>query len=150
MFVSVTRLRIRRWWFLPAFAIHAVRSRRQLKSSPGFVCGSLAPEPWFAFWTATVWTDEKSMKAFRNSGAHLKAMPRLSRLCDEASYVHWQQDDETIPTSAAMFERLRDTGKLSKVLHPSVAHSTGQKTGTAEPRSVGSFRPSRVSSDDSI
>ena len=98
--------------------------------------------------TILIWTDEKSMKAFRNSGAHLKAMPRLSRLCDEASYVNWQQNDATIPTSATMFERLRNSGKLSKVKHPSVAHSAGQKTGTVEPRSVGVFRPSRVSSQD--
>jgi hypothetical protein len=66
------------------------------------------------------------MRRFRNAGDHLKAMTRLVDWCDEASYAHWQQDDSSVPSATVAFERLRDAGKLSKVRHPSAAHTSGQ------------------------
>lgn len=144
MFVSVTRLHLRRWWYLPAFALHALRSRRQVRGSPGFVRGGLAGEPWLGFWTITIWADERSMKGFRNSAAHLKAMPRLSHWCDEASYVHWEQDGDAIPTAQAAFERLGSVGKLSKVRHPTAGHAAGRKTGNSAPLPPGEFGPRRL------
>jgi hypothetical protein len=82
-----------------------------------------------------------SMKGFRNSGAHLRAMPRLAKWCDEASYVHWEQEGESIPSADAIFDRLRDGGTLSKVHFPSAAHSAGNKVGKGRPRLVGALRP---------
>jgi hypothetical protein len=108
---------------------------------PGFHRGMLGGEKWLAFWTITVWDDEKSMKAFRNSDAHLRVMPRLANWCDEASFVHWEQNDESIPTAELVFQRLRDTGTLSKVRHPSAAHSAGNKTGKNKPRFVSALWP---------
>ena len=147
MFVSVTRLRLRRWLFLPAFAVHAVRSNRQVGSSPGFVGGSLAYERSLGFWTVTVWADERAMKAFRNGGAHLKAMPRLSRWCDEASYVHWEQDDAAVPTAAVAFARLGESGRLSKIRHPSAAHGGGERVEKSPPKSAGPLLPRPGRSD---
>jgi len=144
MFVSVTRLRLRSWRFLPGFALHSLRSRSQIRSSPGFLRGCFARDSWLSFWTITIWTDELSMKAFRNSGAHLKAMPRLSNWCDEASYVHWEQRDDLLPTGATVFDRLRDTGKLSKVRRPSPAHARGDKIGKAPPTLVGAFHSAKA------
>src|SRR5947209_2033210 len=126
MFVSITRLHVRKWWFLAPFALHTTRSMRQVQSSTGFLGGRLAPEPLLGFWTITVWTDEEAMRRFRNSAAHLKAMPHLLEWCDESSYVHWHQDDSSVPTAAVAFERLRDGGKLSKVRYQSAAHASGK------------------------
>jgi hypothetical protein len=66
-------------------------------------------------------------------------MPRLSNWCDEASYVHWEQGDEMLPAGATIFDRLRDTGKLSTVRRPSAAHSRGDKVGKTPPTLVGAF-----------
>jgi hypothetical protein len=143
MFLSVTRLKLRSWRFLPGFALHALRSRSQAITSPGLIAGKFATEPGFVFWTITLWTDEQSMKSFRNSAAHLKAMPRLAHWCDEASYVHWEQEDLTMPNATIIFERLRDTGKLSHVKYPSGEHAGGAKTGKTEPKLAGAFGPAK-------
>jgi hypothetical protein len=141
MFVSVTRLRIRSWRFMPGFMFYAQRSRKQIQSSSGFIRGTIARDPAGGFWTITGWTDEKSMKSFRNSAAHLKAMPKLSRWCDEGSYVHWEQDEPSLPTAKVCYERLRDSGKLSRVQDPSAGHGRGEKAGTTVPALVGPFMP---------
>jgi hypothetical protein len=144
VFVSITRLRVRRWWLVPAFAVQTWRSRQQARSTPGFLAGALAGELWLVFWTFTVWVDENSMRSFRNSAAHLNAMPRLLRWCDEASYVHWEQEDPALPSPETAFERLRDLGKLSKVLYPSPRHAAGNSTGQTVPKQAGEFRPPRI------
>jgi hypothetical protein len=119
---------------MPSFALHAWRSMRQAQRSAGFLGGGLATEPPLCFWTFTVWTAEQAMHGFRNTAAHMRAMPRLLRLCDEASYAHWQQDDAAVPAPAVAFARLRDAGKLSKVNSPSAAHAAGKSTAGVEPR----------------
>ena len=139
MFVSATRLHLRSIRFLPGFFVHSLRSRGQIRSSPGFIRGTFANDGLLGFWTLTLWTDEKSMKAFRTSGAHLRAMPRLSNWCDEASYAHWEQDAESIPSADTAFEQLREIGKLSTVRHPSAAHSRGEKVPESPPKLVGAF-----------
>jgi hypothetical protein len=98
-------------------------------------------EPPLGFWTVTVWADEQAMGRFRNAGSHLKAMPRLLDWCDEASYTHWEQDDSSVPSSTVLFERLRDTGKLSKVRYPSPAHASGKTVSLMEPNLGRYLRP---------
>ena len=88
-FVSLTRLRIRALWFMLGFAFHALRSNRQVRSTPGFLGGSLLLDRKRTFWTMTAWDSEEAMRAYRTSGAHKAAMPTLSHWCDEASVAHW-------------------------------------------------------------
>lgn len=145
MFVSVTRLHLRHWWFLPAFAWHAIRSRDQLRHSEGFLVGAVAGEFLLGYWTITVWADEGAMRAFRNANAHQRAMPKLSRWCDEASYAHWEQETASLPPVATVFDRLRNGGNQSKVRHPSKAHANGSLTGKSPPRYSGTpIEPSNV------
>ena len=56
-FVSITRLRVRSWRFLPGFAFHVWRSVRQVRAATGFQGGSLLPERGRTFWTMTLWDD---------------------------------------------------------------------------------------------
>jgi hypothetical protein len=143
MCVSVTRLHVRRWRFLLLFVVQTYRSMRQARSSVGFLGGQLAGEPLFGFWTITVWTDERAMRGFRDTAAHLKAMLRLLDWCDEASYAHWQQQDSSLPTVETAFERVRDTGNLSKVRFPSAGHAAGRTVANAPPKPGPLVRPPR-------
>lgn len=133
----MTRLHVRRWWYLPLFAFHTQRSASQVRGSSGFLGGRFATEPIFGFWTITVWAGDQAMRNFRNTAAHLKAMPKLLNWCDEASYVHWRQEDSDIPSVPEVFKRMREDGKLSKVRHPSAAHAAGRTAADKEPKGAG-------------
>lgn len=125
IFVSVTRLRLRSLRFLPAFALRAVGSTRQIRRSPGFIDGRFATEGVSAFWTITAWREDAAMLHYRNSGEHGRAMSRLIEWCDEASLVHWLQEDAVLPTPVEAVARMVEEGRLSKVRHPSARHAAG-------------------------
>lgn len=122
-FVSVTRLRIRKWRFLPSFLGHTLRTRRQVTRSPGFRQGLLLLDRRWTFWTLTAWDDQAAMRAYMTTGDHRTAMPRLLDWCDEASVVHWAQPDSALPSWVEADRRMRSEGRPSKVRNPSPTHA---------------------------
>jgi hypothetical protein len=133
-FVSITRLRIRSWRFMPPFVVDTLRSLSQTKAAPGFLAGSLLADRKRTFWTLTLWTDQSDMRRFMTGGAHRRAMPKLLDWCDEASVVHWAQEAEDIPNWNEAVERMRSEGRVSKVRHPSPQH---RDLTFASPRTAG-------------
>jgi hypothetical protein len=117
--VSITRLRVRRWRYLPGFLLYAFASVLQARRALGSLAVSVLNDANFAFWTRTVWTDEAAMRAFMLSGAHRRVMPRLLNWCDEASVVHWIQDTAEAPPWPEAHRRLQAEGRRSRVRHPS-------------------------------
>jgi heme-degrading monooxygenase HmoA len=75
--ISVTRLRVRSFIYLPQFFWDTFKSTRQAEHSVGFLGGRLLVNRKNVFWTMTAWKDEAAMNAFRIGGAHRKAMPKL-------------------------------------------------------------------------
>ena len=122
-FVSVTRARIRRIWFMPGFAFHAVRSYNQASRAQGFLGGAVLPDRRLTFWTLTTWDGADSMRAYMLSGPHRAAMPRFVEWCDEASVVHWDQDDPAIPDWTEAERRMRAEGRASRIRRPSPHHA---------------------------
>jgi len=123
-FVSLTRLRIRSVRFMPQFILHAMRSQSQVKKAPGFQAGALLPDRSWTFWTMTAWDSAESMRAYMTAGPHKKAMPHLLHWCDEASVAHWEQAESALPTWTEADRRMRESGRASKVLHPSPEHAS--------------------------
>jgi hypothetical protein len=121
-FVSITRLRVRSWRYLPVFLLHAFRSTRQAKKADGLISLLLLRDANFCFWTSTVWRDEAAMRVFLLSGDHRRAMPHLLDWCDEASIVHWTQEMPDAPSWPEAHRRMQQQGRPSKVRHPSEAH----------------------------
>ena len=119
--VSITRLRVRSWRYLPMFFVAALRSARQAARSNGNLAAALLRDAGNAFWTATSWTDERAMKAFMHAAPHGPAMRKLLEWCDEAALVHWTQESGALPTWAVAYARLQREGRTSKVNHPSAA-----------------------------
>jgi heme-degrading monooxygenase HmoA len=123
-FISITRLRVRSIRFLPFFALYAYRSLRQAKASSGFQHGGLLADRNRTFWTMTAWDNQESMRHFMTTGSHSAAMPRLLDWCDEASVVHWDQAEAALPSWTEADQRMRASGRASKVRNPSPQHAT--------------------------
>jgi heme-degrading monooxygenase HmoA len=119
VFISVTRLRVQAIRYLPSFVWRTLQSVRQTERAFGFLGGKLLRETRNAFWTVTAWEDEAVMNAFRTSGAHRRAMPKLLQWCDEAAVVHWTQETAELPAWREAHRRMVEEGRISKVNHPS-------------------------------
>ena len=123
-FISLTRLRIRSIYFVPLFVIYALRTLDQVKKAPGFQDGALLRDRSWTFWTMTAWESQESMLTFMTTGSHKRAMPRLLHWCDEASVAHWTQAEMALPSWSEADQRMRKSGRISKVLHPSPRHAS--------------------------
>src|SRR5262245_54857210 len=121
-FISVTRLRVRRFAYLPGFILFALRSARQAKRAAGNLGVGLLREANRTFWTRTSWRDESSMKAFMLAMPHRKAMEKLADWCDEAAVVHGKQENAGLPDWPEAHRRLVVEGRRSKVKYPSPDH----------------------------
>lgn len=123
MLVSVTRLRLRSWRYVPGFVRDSAASLGGAIRAAGFIDGKLLADRHLAFWTATRWRDEAAMRAWLGMGAHGRAMPRLANWCDEASVVRWQQPDGApFPAWGECHERMTAEGRASAVRFPTQAH----------------------------
>ena len=125
VFISATRLRLRSAWFLLPFLRSNSRTLKQLKRESAFIKGKLLVDRRLTFWTLTAWRNEQDMHAYRNSGAHLEAMPKLINWCDEAHAAHWSQDGEELPAWHQVYQRIiAPEARVSKVRYPSKDHNT--------------------------
>jgi hypothetical protein len=140
-FISATRLHLRsKRYFLP-FQIYVILSALQTKRSGGFRGGLLGGDAQGGYWTVTMWDSDAAMRAFRNSGAHRAAMPRLLNWCDEASYAHWEAGAPALPSMDEAYQRMSTSGTLSKVNHPSAAHAAGRAVSDGVPRGGLNLKP---------
>jgi heme-degrading monooxygenase HmoA len=131
--VYITRLRLRSLGFLPVFMVHSLSSARQARQTPGFLGGRLLSDGAYTYWTVTVWRDGQSMKNFRDSGAHKRAMPKLKHWCDEAATAHTEKDGPDLPSPEAIYEHLQSNFRLSKVAKPSAAQADGRLSDNLRP-----------------
>ncbi len=121
-FVSITRLRLRSWKYLPGLYVETVRAALQALRAGGNLSLSTLRDANNVYWTRTVWTDEAAMRAYMTSGAHRAAMPKFLEWCDEAAVAHWTQQGADAPDWAEAHRRLIAEGRPSKLTHPSPTH----------------------------
>lgn len=57
------------------------------------------------------------------SGSHRQAMPKLADWADEASVVHWYQEDLESPGWTEGARRMKAEGRAAKLRHPSPHHA---------------------------
>jgi hypothetical protein len=121
---SITRLRLRSLFTLPAFARATRAIAEQCGASAGLINGAVLAEGRLVFWTRSAWESAAAMKAFRDDGVHREIMPKLMEWCDEASVVQWQGEAET--DWDAIYARMMEHGRLSRVKKPTPAHTAKQ------------------------
>ena len=115
IFVSITRLRVRSWRFLPAFAMQTLRIARQARKAEGNLAARLLRDRHNTFWTATSWTSETAMRHFMRAAPHGPTMRNLLEWCDEAALVHWTQSGVELPAWEEAHRRMQVEGRSSKV-----------------------------------
>lgn len=125
-FISVTRLRLRSWRYLPEFLWLSFASDRQAKGASGNIKTKLIADANLTFWTLTIWENETAMRQFMRTGSHRQAMPKLVEWCNEASLVHWLQESHDFPPMAEVYQKLCQEGRFSRLSHPSPAHQHGE------------------------
>lgn len=118
---SITRLRLKSIFTLPAFARETRLISAQLAETPGFIDAAVLAEGRLVFWTRSVWESLDAMKAFRDSGAHRVSMPKLITWCDEAAVAQWQ--GEPASDWDEIYARMAGEGRLSRVKNPTKAHT---------------------------
>ena len=119
--ISITRLRVRSWRFLPSFFVYAFRSAKEATAAQGNLAAKVLNDRRNTFWTATSWSNEQALKSFIAAGAHAVAMRKLLHWCDEAAVAHWTQDGPELPSWPEAHRRMQHEGRASKVYHPSAA-----------------------------
>ena len=120
--ISVTRLRVRAFRYLPGFMYYAFLSGRQAKQASGNLGMGVLNDANLTFWTRTAWRDEAAMRDFMMAVPHRRAMAKLVEWCDEASIVHWTQESHDLPDWQEAHRRMVNEGRRSKVRHASPAH----------------------------
>ena len=81
------------------------------------------------------------MRKYMTTGSHKHAMPHLLDWCDEASVAHWTQIETELPSWGEADKRMRESGRVSKVRHPSPQHAN-LKYRTPRTTRGGTIRPS--------
>jgi hypothetical protein len=99
--------------------LNALRTASQARTAAGNLSVSFLREKLFIFWTCTTWTEEAAMKSYMISGPHGRVMRHLLHWCDEAATVHWTQDSAEVPSWEEAHRRMQQSGRPSKVNHPS-------------------------------
>lgn len=117
---SITRLRLRSLFTLPAFARETRMIAAELSNAPGFLGGAVLAEGRLVFWTRSAWESIDAMKAFRDSGAHRVSMPKLIEWCDEASVA--QSAGGPMTDWDAIYTHMVEHGRSSRVRRPTKAH----------------------------
>ena len=142
-FISVRRLRVRSFIYLPQLFWDTFPSVRQVERSSGFLGGRLLVNAKNVFWTVTAWNDQAAMNAYRTSGAHRRVMPKLLNWCDEADVVHWTQESSEIPLWQEVHRRMVEEGKPSKVNHPSSDQASNHIPTPKQSRIERTLKPAR-------
>jgi hypothetical protein len=120
--VSITRLRVRRWLYLPQFLIQSFRAARQARRAAGNLAVSVLREADRAFWTRTVRRDEAAMRSFMQSDVHRRILARLPVWCDEAALVHiLAGGPSALATGGPAFEGQSPVGSPTPVRDPRAA-----------------------------
>lgn len=109
IYVSVTGLRVTRFYHAPRFWWHAIRSLSQAQHAEVNLSASTRTIDGVHH-TLSAWTDEAAMRRYLKSGAHLSAL-RVFRAIATGSTVGFVS--QTVPGWEEALRRWREDGRPS-------------------------------------
>jgi hypothetical protein len=131
--IVVTRLRLRDPSLLDEFFTHAVAVIEQATHAEGNLGVDALAEAHNAWWSVTAWQDRNRMQAFIDSEPHNSTAALLDHLCDEATFVDWEQASAQLPDWQTSWRRLVADGYSAPLTHQSDANQTRHFPAPVEP-----------------
>ena len=96
----------------------------QAQATDGSVGADTLQDADNTWWTATVWQDTAAIDGFVEADPHLTAMNHLDDWCDEATFVHWDQDGDDLPSWQVAWDRIIADGHSADLTAASAANSS--------------------------
>ena len=109
MIITVTSIRLRKWWLYFYLTSLAFKITLQLRKQKGFIKMKNTGFGYLHF-TLSVWETEEDLKRFAREGAHLKAMKKSSVLATEIRTYTYQSDQ--VPNWKEAKNLLLEKGKV--------------------------------------
>jgi quinol monooxygenase YgiN len=131
--IVVTRLRLRDPSLLDEFFTHAAAVLEQAMKSEGNLGADALAEAHDAWWSVTAWDDRAHMEAYVNTDPHLSTEALLDHLCDEATFVDWEQASPEPPDWQTSWRRLVADGQSATLTNASEANETRSFPAPVEP-----------------
>ena len=131
--IAVTRLRLRDPSLLDEFFTHAAAVLEQAMKSDGNLGADALAEAHDAWWSVTVWQQRSQMRAFVNAEPHLSIEALLDHLCDEATFVDWEQAGPELPDWQTSWRHLVADGQSATLTNPSEANQSRVFPAPVEP-----------------
>ena len=131
--IAVTRLRLRDPSLLDEFFTHAAAVLEQAMKPNGNSGADALAEAHDAWWSVTAWQQRAQMEAYVNAEPHLSTEALLDHLCDEATFVDWEQESPELPDWPTSWRRLVADGQSAALTNQSEANETRAFPAPVEP-----------------
>jgi len=131
--IVVTRLRLRNPTLIDEFFTHAAAVIEQAMQSEGNLGVDALAEAHDAWWSVTAWRERAAMQACVNAEPHLSTEALLDRLCDEATFVDWEQASPQLPDWQTCWHHLVTDGQSATLTDESEANQTRAFPAPVEP-----------------
>jgi hypothetical protein len=118
----VTRLRLRDPALLDEFFTDAFAVLEQAMKSDGNLGADALAEANNAWWSVSAWQERGQMQAYVNTEPHLSTMALLDHLCDEATFVDWDQPGPDLPDWQTNWRHLVADGQSATLTRKSDAN----------------------------
>jgi hypothetical protein len=131
--IVVTRLRLRDPELLDEFFTHAVAIIEQAMKSEGNLGADALAEAHDTWWSVTAWQNRGDMQAFIETEPHRSTEELTDKLCDEATFVDWEQPGSELPDWQTSWRRLVADGVSATLGNPSPANEKRAFPAPVEP-----------------
>lgn len=92
MLVSIGEFKLKKLTLLPEFVRLSNKIHKQAKESKGNISSKLNNEGIKVFYSFTHWETKEDMLAFMHADHHGVALKETTRLCKEASFLHYETE----------------------------------------------------------
>ena len=118
---------------LDEFFTHAAAVLEQAMKAEGNLGADALAEAYDAWWSVTAWQQRGQMQAYVNAEPHLSTEGLLDHLCDEATFVDWEQASPELPDWQTSWRHLVADGHSATLTNQSDANQTRAFPAPVEP-----------------